>query len=145
MPQSEFDLLRELRNVSVNIPLVQAIREIPIYSIYVIDFCLKKPGRKRKDPPTVCVIGDLVELVMGNTLVAKYSDSGSDIVKVQIKGISLSNTLIYLGVAINIMTKHTMERLGLTDIRQNTIVLQFTDRSLVIPRGVIEDVFILVD
>ena len=91
------------------------------------------------------MIGYLVELVMRNTLAAKYSESGSHIVKVQINGISLSNTLIYLGAATNIMTKHTMESLGLIDIRKNTIVLHFVDQSLVRPAGVIEDVFILVD
>ena len=86
-----------------------------------------------------------VELVMGNTLAAKYYDSGSHVVKVHINGISFSNTLIYLGVAINIMTKHTMERLGLTNIRQNTIFLQLVDQSLVRPGGIIEYVFMLVD
>ena len=113
MPQSEFDLLGELQNVSVNIPLIQAIRDIPIYSKSFRELCLNKLGRKRKDPPTVCVIGDLVELVMGNTLFAKYSNSGSHIVKVKINGTYLSNKLIDLGVAINLMTKHTMERIGL--------------------------------
>ena len=82
---------------------------------------------------------------MGNTLAAKYYDSGSHIVKVQINGISLSNTLIYLGASIIIMTKHTMERLGLTNIRQNTIVLQLADQSLIRPGGIIEYVFMLVD
>ena len=145
MPQYEFDLLGELWNVSVNITLIQAIRDIPIYSKSIRELCLKKQGRKKKDPSTFCVIGDLVELVMGNTLATKYSDSVSHIVQVQINGISLSNTLIYLGVAINIMTKNTMERLCLTNIPQNTIVLQLVDQSLVRPGGIIEDVFILVD
>ena len=68
------------------------------------------------------MIGDLVELVMGNTLATNYSDSGSHVIKVQINGISLSNTFIDLGRAINIMAKYTMERLGLTNLRQNTII-----------------------
>ena len=145
MPQSKFDLLGELWNVSVNITLIQAIRDIPIYSKSIRELCLKKLRWKRKDPPTVCVIGDLEELVMGNTLATKYYDSGSHVVKVQINGISLSNTLIYLGASIIIMTKHTMEILGLTNIRQNTIVLQLADQSLIRPGGIIEYVFMLVD
>ena len=91
------------------------------------------------------MIGDLVELVMGNTLATKYSNSGSHVVKLQINGISLSNTLIYLGAAINIMTKHIMERLGLTNIRQNTIVLYLVDPYLVRPGAIIEYFFIFVD
>ena len=82
---------------------------------------------------------------MGNTLVAKYSELGSLVVKVQINGISLSNTFIDLGSAINLMAKYTMERLGLTNLRQNTIISQLVDQSLIRLGGVIEDVFILVD
>ena len=144
MSQSKFDLLGELRNVNVNIPLFQAIRDIPIYSISVRELCLKKPRRKRKDPPTVYVIGDLVQLVMGNTLTAKY-DPGSHVVKVQINGISLYNTLIDLGVAINVMTKHTMERLGLKNIRQTTTILHVADQYPIRLEGVIEDDVISVD
>ena len=104
VPQFEFDLLGELQNVCMNIPLFQAIKDIPIYSKVVRELCLKKPSMKRKYSPTVHLIRDLAKLMMYNTLAAKYSDPGSLIVKVQINGISLSNTLIDLGAAINVMT-----------------------------------------
>ena len=61
-------------------------------------------------------IGNLVDLMTGNTLVAKYSYLGSPVVKVQINDISLPNTLIDLGASINVMTKLTMEGLGLTNL-----------------------------
>jgi hypothetical protein len=51
--QSEFDFLRELKNVCVKIPLFQAIRDVPIYAKTVRELCLKRLGRKRKDPPTM--------------------------------------------------------------------------------------------
>ena len=41
------------------------------------------------------------------------------------------------------MTKHTMERLGLTNLRQTTIVLQLDDQSPVRPDGIIEYFVIL--
>jgi hypothetical protein len=42
----EFDLEAELRNVCVKIPLLQAIKDIPIYAKTVRELCIKKPGRK---------------------------------------------------------------------------------------------------
>ena len=78
-------------------------------------------------PPIVHVIGYLDELMMGNTLTAKYSDPGNPFVKVQINGISLSNTLTDLGAAINVMTKQTMDRLGITHLRKTSTILQFPD------------------
>jgi hypothetical protein len=39
-----FNLLGELQNMHVNIPLLQAIRDVPIYAKIVRDLCIKKPG-----------------------------------------------------------------------------------------------------
>ena len=83
--------------------------------------------------------------MMGNTLVAKYPDLGSHVVKVQINGVSLPNTLIDLGASINVMTKSTMEGLGLTNLWQTTTVLQLAYQSFVKPEGIIEDILIYVD
>jgi hypothetical protein len=49
--------------------------------------------------------------MLGNILTTKYSDPRIPIVDVYINNICISNTLIDLGAAINIMTKETMEKL----------------------------------
>jgi hypothetical protein len=49
--QPEFDLETELRNVCVKIPLLQAIKDVPIYAKTIRELCIKNPGRKRKRPP----------------------------------------------------------------------------------------------
>jgi hypothetical protein len=49
--------------------------------------------------------------MLGKVFVAKYMDPGSLVVKVNINNTSISNTLVDLGAAINIMTKETMEKL----------------------------------
>lgn len=62
-PQLEFNLIGELKKLYVKIPLLQAIRNIPIYSKAIRDVCVKKIGRKPKDPPTMYVMGRLSELL----------------------------------------------------------------------------------
>jgi hypothetical protein len=44
--QSEFDIMIELRNVCVKIPLIQAIKYVPIYAKTIKELFIKKPGRK---------------------------------------------------------------------------------------------------
>jgi hypothetical protein len=44
------DILGELRNVCVKVPLFQDIKDVLIYAKVVWELCLKKPGRKKKDP-----------------------------------------------------------------------------------------------
>eukprot|EP00253_Pinus_taeda_P024888 PITA_24888 len=63
----QFDVLDELKNVYIKIPLLQAIKDIPIYTKAIKDMCLKKPAIKRIDPQTIHVIGHLAGL-MTNTI-----------------------------------------------------------------------------
>ena len=41
------------------------------------DICVKKPGRKIKDPLTVHVMGDLSALMLGKVPPVKYGDPGT--------------------------------------------------------------------
>ena len=59
----KFDILNELKNICVKIPLLPAINDIPVYSKVVKELCIKNPGRKQKDPPTVHLIGELSEYI----------------------------------------------------------------------------------
>ena len=82
--QDQFNLLGELKNLYVKIPLLYALHDVPIYARTVRDLCTKKPRKKHRDPPTVHVIGKLSELIMGKTLLAKYDDPANPTVTVQI-------------------------------------------------------------
>jgi hypothetical protein len=55
--QSEFDIMNELRNVCVNIPLLQVIRDVPIYAKTIKEIYIKKRGWKQKDPPMIHLVG----------------------------------------------------------------------------------------
>ena len=96
--------------------MLQAIQDIPIYAKAIRDICVKKLGRKPKDPPTVYVMGRLSELLQGKTPLVKYGDPGNPTVTVQIDLVSISNTLVDLGVVINIMTIETLKLLGLKNL-----------------------------
>ena len=80
--QPQFNLLGELRNLYVKIPLLQALQDVPIYARTVRDLCTKKPGRKPRDPPTIHVIGNLSTLIIGKTPMTKYDDPGNPTVTV---------------------------------------------------------------
>lgn len=60
-------------------------------------------------------------------------------------GNPITNTLIYLGAAINVMAKETFITLGLYRLRHTLTVLELADRSFVKPKGMLEDILITVD
>jgi hypothetical protein len=141
-----FNLLGELQNLYVKIPLLQALRDVPIYARTMRDICVKKPGRKTKDPLTVHVMGDLSALMTGKTPPVKYGDPGHPTVTVQVGKTIIPRVLVDLGAAINIMTLETLQLLQLQDeVRETPTILELVDRSTIKPEGVIEDLSISVE
>jgi hypothetical protein len=141
----EFDVLDELRNVCVKIPLLQAIKDIPIYTKAIKELCSKKTNKIRKDPPTIHVIGNLAGLMSNTISIEKYVDPGIPMVTITINHFSISKTLIDLGAAINVMTLETMRHLNLQNLRPTTTVLELADRSKVVPEGILEDITVSLD
>ena len=145
MEQPSLNLLGDLKNIYVRIPLLQALHDVPIYAKTVRDVVLKKLGRKPKDPPTVHVVGNLSELIMGKIPLAKYVDPGNPIVTVCIMHIQISNVLVNLGASINVMTIETLKQIGLANLRPTPTILEMANRSTIKPEGVVDDVVVSVD
>ena len=109
--QPHFNLLGELQNLYVKIPLLQAIQDVPIYAKTIKYICVKNPGRKPKDPLTVHVVGDLSTLMNGKIPPVKYGDPGNPTVIVKIGHTIIPRVLVDLGAAINIMPIETTQLL----------------------------------
>lgn len=105
---SKFDILNELRNVNIKIPLLQALKDIPVYNKMMQELCTQR--HKKKDPKTIQVIGQLADLILGNATIPKYADPGSPVIQVSIGTITIPNTLVDLGTIINVMTSETKKK-----------------------------------
>lgn len=134
----------ELQNLHVQIPLLQALKEVPIYAKTIRDLCIKKPGRKPKDPTTIHVMGKLFEFMTDQPLLTKYNDLGNPMVTFYIDDQPITNTLIDLGAIINVMTKDLFTTLGLHGLKHTPTVLELAYRSHVKLEGVLEDIVITV-
>eukprot|EP00253_Pinus_taeda_P026150 PITA_26150 len=142
----ETELVGGLKNLCVNIPLLQAIKDVPIYNKLIKEKCFKHPRRRKRDAPTINVIRQLSNLMLGQVICPKYLDPGSPVVDVHINGTIVPHTLIDLGAAINVMTKDTILKLNLQgSLRNTTTVLLLADRSIVTPEGIVEDVMVSID
>ena len=106
---------------------------------------MKNPRRKKKDPTTVHVVGQLVDIILGKLVIPKYSNPGSPIVNLIINGQPIKNALIDLGAIINVMTKDTMKKLNTEGLRATPTILQLADSSTVTPDGMIEDIVVTLD
>ena len=118
-----FDIVDQLKNIHVQIPLFQAIKDVPIYGKAIREAYLKKPRRKKKDPTTVHVVRQSADIMLGKLVTPKYFDPRSLVVDVSINDQSVKNALIDLGAATNVMTKDTMKKLKIEGLRDTPTIL----------------------
>ena len=57
----------------------------------------------------------------------------------------MKKTLLDLGVGVNLLPYSVYKQLGLGELKPTTITLSLTDRSVKIPKGIVEDVLVQVD
>ena len=79
-----YDFLAKLKNAYIKIPLLQAIREIPILTKTIKELSIKRPRRRSKEMKIIHLVGKIAYIMMGKVTMQKYVDLGSPIVEIHI-------------------------------------------------------------
>ena len=75
----------------------------------------------------------------------KYKDPGCPTISVNIRGTCLEKALLDLGASVNLLPYSMYNQLGLGELKPTSITLSLANRSIKIPKGIVEDVLIQVD
>jgi hypothetical protein len=136
------DIFETLRKVEINIPLLDAIKQIPSFAKFLKDCCTHK--RKFQAHEKVALTKE-VSAVLLKKLPPKLKDPGSFTIPCRIGDKLFDRALLDLGACINLLPYTIYEKLGLGELQPTTITLQLADRSIKRPRGILEDVLVKVD
>src|SRR5438270_5676823 len=136
------DVLDILKNVQINIPLLDAIKQVLAYAKFIKDLVTAK---RKTNVPKKAFLTEQVSSVILNKYPIKYKDPGSPTIKCKIGEFPVDRALLDLGASINLLPYSTYLQLGLGDLKPTNIRIQLADRSVRIPRGMIEDVLIKVE
>ena len=139
---NQTEMLEVLRQVKVNIPLLDMIKQVPTYAKFLKDLCTVKKGLNVNKK---AFLTEQVSAIIGNKTPVKYKDPGCPTISVNIGGISVEKALLDLGASVNLLPYSMYKRLGLGELKPTSITLSLADRSIKIPKGTIEDVLIQVD
>ncbi|XP_022866253.1 uncharacterized protein LOC111386055 [Olea europaea var. sylvestris] len=124
----------------VNIPLIEAISQIPNYAKFLKEILSKK--RRLIDFETI-KLNEEYSAILQNKLPLELQHPGS--LKIPCSGNDLTfNCLCDSGASINLMSFSVYRILGLEKLKDRSISLQLVDRSIKYPRRVVENVLIKV-
>ena len=135
-------ILEVLRQVKVNIPLLDMIKQVPTYAKFLKDLCTVKKGLGINKK--AFLTKQFSSIIQCKTLV-KYKDPGSPTISVNIGGIYIDKALLDLGASVNLLPYSVYKQLGLGELKPTNITLSLADRSVKILKGIVEDVLVKVD
>ena len=138
------DLYETFRKCEVNIPLLDAIKQVPRYAKFLKELCTIKRKQKLKGREKVRV-GENVSAVIQRKLPAKCKDPGMFTIPCKIGNTRLEKAMIDLGASINVMPYSIYASLKLGPLNETGVVIQLADRSNAYPKGVVEDVLVQVN
>ena len=135
-------ILEVLRQVKVNIPLLDIIKQVPAYAKFLKDLCTIKKGLgiEKKE-----FLTEQVSAIIQSKNPVKYKDPGSPTISVNIGGTCIEKVLLDLGPSVNLLPYSVYKQLGLGELKPTNITLSLADRSMKIPKGIVEDVLVKVD
>ncbi|KAM0993592.1 hypothetical protein ACFX2A_009359 [Malus domestica] len=136
------DVLETLRKVQVNIPLLDAIKQIPKYAKFLKKLCTT---RKRFREKEVVHVSENVSAMLQRKLTPKCKDPGSFTIPCVIGNTRFDSALLDLGASINVIPYSVYASMNLGELKNDGVIIQLADRSNAYPKGVLEDVLVQVD
>ncbi|CAN6567537.1 unnamed protein product [Malus baccata var. baccata] len=140
--ESEKDISDTFRKVQVNIPLLDAIKQVPRYAKFLKELCTT---RKRISNKEVVKVSENVSAVLQRKLPPKCKDPGSFTIPCVIGNTRFEKCMLDLGASINVMPYSIYASMNLGELKQDGVIIQLADRSNAYPKGVLEDVLVQVN
>ncbi|KAH9770105.1 hypothetical protein KPL71_012260 [Citrus sinensis] len=140
--KSTCEILEIFKQVSVNIPLLDAIKKVSSYAKFLKDLCTKK---RNIHVQKKAFLTENVTSILQHKIPLKCKDPGSPTISCSIGNHIIENALLDLGASVNLLLYSVFVKLGLRELHPTPVVLQLVDQSTKIPRGIVEDVLIQVD
>ncbi|XP_038880471.1 uncharacterized protein LOC120072130 [Benincasa hispida] len=134
--------LELLKQLHINIPLIEALEQMPTYVKNSKDILTKK---RRVSEKEVIVLTQECNTLVSNNLPKKQKDPGSFTVPCSIGGLDVGHALCDLGASINLMPLSIFKKLGSGEAQPTSVTLQLADRIIKYPEGKIENVLVKVD
>ncbi|XP_052204029.1 uncharacterized protein LOC127809305 [Diospyros lotus] len=128
----EKDILEIFRKLEVNIPLLDAIKQVPRYAKFLKELCTNK--RKLK-----------VSAVLQKKLPPKCKDPAMFTIPCKVGNVRIEKAMLDLGASINVMPLSIYSSLNIGPLKETCVIIQLADRSNVYPEGVLEDVLVQVN
>ncbi|CAA6675038.1 unnamed protein product [Spirodela intermedia] len=130
------EIKKILQDVQISLPLLTAIEHIPEYARVLKEMCTPKRA------PRVEKLSMHASALLLNQLPYKLRDTSAPLISCDIGGFIFQNALLDTGASINLLPASICDKFNISDLKPSTVTLQFADRSIKHPKGILENVIV---
>jgi hypothetical protein len=121
---------------------LDAIKQVPFYAKFLKDLCTVK---RKLNVKKKVFLAEQVSVILQNNNALKYKDPGCPTISCFIGHHIIEKALLDLGASVNLLPYLVFQSLNLGELKPTSVTLLLTDRSVKVPRGIVEDVLVQVD
>ncbi|XP_016177991.1 uncharacterized protein LOC107620326 [Arachis ipaensis] len=134
--------LEVFKKLEINIPLAEALEQMPLYTKFLEELINKKRSWHGKE--TIFLTEECSALIQKG-LPPKLEDLGSFFLPCAIGNISINKAMCDLEASINLMPSSLVKKLCIEEVKPIQMSLELVDKSVVFPKGMIENLLVKVN
>ena len=128
--------------MEINIPLLEAVKQIPRYAKFLKELCI---NRKKLKGDEIVSMGETASAIILRKMPEKCSDPGMISLPCVIGNKRIERAMLDLGASINVMPYSVYCDLNLGPMNRTGVIIKLADRSKTRPVGVVEDILVQVN
>jgi hypothetical protein len=132
-------IFETFKQVRINIPLLDAIKQVPSYAKFLKDLCTVK---RKLNVKKKAFFVEQVRVILQNNNDLKYKDPGCPTISCFIGEHKIEKALLDLGASVNLLAYSVFQSLNLGELKPTSVTLLHADISEKVPKGIVEDVLI---
>ncbi|XP_057503550.1 uncharacterized protein LOC130787104 [Actinidia eriantha] len=118
-PNHNVEIYKLFEQVKINIPLLDAVKQILAYAKFLKDLCTVKRTLNVKDKTFLM---EQVSFIIQAKTAPKYKDSGCPTVSIVIGATTIEHALLDLGATVNLLPYTVYKKLGLGELKPTSPV-----------------------
>jgi hypothetical protein len=136
------EIFETFKQVRINKPLLDAIKQVPSYAKFLKDLCTVK---RKLNVKKKAFLVEQVSTILQNNNALKYKDPGCPTISCFIGEHKIERALLDLRASVNLLLYSVFQSLNLGELKPTFVTLLLADRYVKVPRGIVEDVLKQVD
>ena len=133
------EIYEVFKQVKVNIPLLDVIKQVPSYAKFLKDLCTVK---RKHQVQKRAFLAEQVSSILSTNSALKYKDPDCPTISCTIRDHKIGHALLDLGASVNLLPYSVYQQLNLGELKPTSTTLLLANRLIKVSKEIIKNVLV---